>query len=365
MRKFRIARLFAATLNIIGMFLLVTAAYSDSVSPDISVIFAYLGLLFPFLLAFNLLFLLYWILVREWMYLFGVVCALLICWKPISGYFPFHPWKETIPKENVIKLLTYNVMAFNYQPHTERKPNPIIRYIQDSGADIVCMQEYMSSASDKYLSHQSIARALNVYPYNYYLPLIDYRNYSVGLAVYSKFPIVRSWKVRYDSAFNGSTVHEINVKGKKLTIVNNHLESFKLTMEDRSKYADFIRNINSDTFDELRETVQRKLGAAFLIRSEQADIISDEVRKLKSDYIIVCGDFNDTPISYAYRTIRGSLVDAFVTSGCGTGITYNQNYFWFRIDHILHSPNMKSYHTTVEKTTGSDHYPMWCYLEMK
>jgi endonuclease/exonuclease/phosphatase family metal-dependent hydrolase len=335
------------------------------VSPEKSLFFPYLGLLFPFFLLLNFFFLIYWVIMQKWMFLFIVSCSILICWKPVSGYIPIHPRQEAVPEKNVIKLLTYNVMAFGYQPHKKNKPNPIIQYIIDSRADIVCMQEYMVGKSADFLTQEQIIKALDMYPYHYNLPLVDYQKYAIGLAIYSKYPVTKSWKVRYDSASNGSTVHEMDVNGKKLIVVNNHLESFKLTTEDRSKYEDFIKNINSDTFDGLRETVQRKLGSAYLIRAEQADVISEEISKLKADYLIVCGDFNDTPVSYAHRTIQGSMVDSFVESGNGLGTTYNQNFFWFRIDHILHSPNMKSYHTTVDKISLSDHYPIWSYLELK
>jgi endonuclease/exonuclease/phosphatase family metal-dependent hydrolase len=364
MKPHRIVHLLVGISHIVIMFLFIAAAFSDAVSPETSVIFAYLGLLFPFFLILNLCFLIYWLLVRRWMFLFVAGCSVLICWKPVSAYLPVHPFRQEVPARNVIKLLTYNVMGFNYQPHKKDSPNRILQYIADSNADIVCMQEYMSEKSGRSLTQEQIAKALHMYPYRFCLPLIDHHTYTVGLAIYSKYPITKSWKVRYDSSFNGSTIHELDVNGKKLIVVNNHLESFKLTMEDRSKYREFIKNINTDTFDGLRETVQRKLGAAYLIRAEQADIISAEIRKLKGDYMIVCGDFNDTPISYALRTIRGTLVDSFAESGNGLGITYNQNFFWFRIDHILHSPNMKSYLTTVEKVRYSDHYPVWCYLEM-
>ena len=88
------------------------------------------------------------------------------------------------------------------------------------------------------------------------------------------------------------------------------------------------------------------MGEAFRIRAEQADIIADEIEALQGDYLIVCGDFNDTPISYARRRIQGQLRDAYVESGKGVGISYNGNMFWFRIDHILHSPNMTAYRPT-------------------
>jgi endonuclease/exonuclease/phosphatase family metal-dependent hydrolase len=142
------------------------------------------------------------------------------------------------------------------------------------------------------------------------------------------------------------------------------LESFKLTSEDKVHYSDFIKSAGPETFDGLRGTIQQKLGPAFLIRARQSRIIADEIQKNRSDYLLVCGDFNDTPISYAHRKIQGPLLDAFAESGWGPGTTYNQNYFWFRIDHIMHSPNMEAFNCTVDKVKYSDHYPVWCYLKL-
>jgi len=101
------------------------------------------------------------------------------------------------------------------------------------------------------------------------------------------------------------------------------------------------------------------------MRANQADKVAEEIDKIEADYVIVCGDFNDTPISYAHRKIQGSFADSFAESGRGMGVSYNRNMFWFRIDHILHSQNMKSYNCVVDKIRLSDHYPMWCYIEMK
>ena len=256
-------------------------------------------------------------------------------------------------------------MAFGYKDHTPDNPNEILQYIADSGADIVCLQEFMVGTLSRYMTQAKVDQALSMYPYHYAVPLVRKNRYSIGLAIFSKYPILSSRRIRYDSAINGSTIHEIDVKGKKLVVINNHLESFKLTMDDRANYSDFIRNINTETFDDLKETIQQKMGEAFLIRAEQAEIVSDEIQNLKGEYLVVCGDFNDSPISYSRRIMQGKLIDAFASSGTGIGITYNQNYFWFRIDHILHSPNMKAYNAKVDKIALSDHYPLWCYLEMK
>ncbi|MDR2234400.1 MAG: endonuclease/exonuclease/phosphatase family protein [Tannerella sp.] len=268
-------------------------------------------------------------------------------------------------QKKVIKLLTYNVMAFGYKDHTKESPNPIIQYIADSEADIVCLQEFFLASHPNFLTQQKIDKALYMYPYHHNISLVTKKNYTIGLAIYSKYPILNSRKIRYDSAFNGSTVHEIDVNGDTLNVINNHLESFKLTTEDRSNYTDFLTHINMDTFDELRETVQQKLGTAFLIRAEQAEIVAEEIQKLNAKYLIVCGDYNDTPISYAYRVVKSSMGDAFADAGTGLGTTYNQHYFWFRIDHVVHTNNIKTYRANVDKIPMSDHYPMWCYLELQ
>ena len=364
MKPFGLIQSIITTLSIIAALLFIVAAYSDSVSPNQSLLFSYLGLLFPVFLMLHSCFLLYWLILRKWMMLFVCLCSLFMCWQPISRYIPFHPVQVDVSSKNILKILTYNVMAFGYQDHTPEKQNEILQYISNSGADIVCMQEYMVGTQRNYMTQEKVDRALHMYPYYYSEPLVQKNRYSIGLAIFSKYPILDSRKILYDSSFNGSTIHEIKVKDKKLIVVNNHLESFKLTMEDRSYYSDFIQNMNTETFDEFKETIQRKMGEAFLIRAEQAEIVADEIQNLDGDYMVVCGDFNDTSISYTHRLMRKTMIDAFEESGTGVGITCNQNYFWFRIDHILHSSNMKAYNATVDNISMSDHYPIWCYLEM-
>ena len=365
MQPLRFIQSLIVTINLGFSFLFVVSSFSDSVSPNQSMLFSYMGLLFPFFFVINFCFVLYWLIARKWMMLFVITCSFFICWQPVTRYLPFHPFQAESTQKNAIKVLTYNVMAFGYKDHTKEDPNPILQYIIDSGADIVCLQEYFIANNPNFLTQQKIEKALNMYPYNHTIPLVKKRNYTIGLAIYSKYPILSSRKIRYDSAFNGSTVHEIEVNGEKVCVINNHLESFKLTTEDRSNYAEFVNHINMNMFDELRETVQQKLGTAFLIRAEQAEIVAEEIQKLNAKYLIVCGDYNDTPISYAYRVIKSSMGDAFAEAGTGLGMTYNQHYFWFRIDHIIHSTNIKTCKAKIDKIPLSDHYPVWCDLELQ
>jgi len=80
--------------------------------------------------------------------------------------------------------------------------------------------------------------------------------------------------------------------------------------------------------------------------------------------MLVCGDFNDSPLSYAHRVIGEGLCDVFVEAGAGPGFTYNQNHFYFRIDHIFATPAFRVLECKVDRSIrASDHYPVWCILE--
>lgn len=356
---------FLLTAHVIIALLFLVSALSDKISPEYSTLFAYLGLGFPIFCLLNFLFVLYWLFTQEWRFIWIGLLAFLLSWGQVQLYFPLHSPTDDIPKEHTIKLLTYNIMAFGYKEHTPENPNPTIRYIAESGADIVCLQEYAEDTQKKYLTKQKIYKELEMYPYKSIVYLTRTGRLRNGIAVFSKYPIIKSERINYKSESNGSALHQIRINNKILTLVNNHLESFKLTTEDRSRYSSFLKEMDSEKLEDLRGSLQQKLGTAFKIRASQARAIVAAVDSVQTDYTIICGDFNDTPISYAHHTLQQNLVDAFSESGRGMGISYNENLFWFRIDHILHSPNMKSYNCTVGDVKYSDHYPMWCYLKLE
>jgi endonuclease/exonuclease/phosphatase family metal-dependent hydrolase len=70
--------------------------------------------------------------------------------------------------------------------------------------------------------------------------------------------------------------------------------------------------------------------------------------------IVVCGDFNDTPVSYAYRKLSKGKKDAFTNSGNGIGTTYAK--MPLRIDYILHDKKFSSFNYKQHKRELSDHY---------
>ena len=299
-----------------------------------------------------MLFLCVWLLFRKWKQVIATLIVLIICGGAILTYFSIHLKTKEIPAD-CIKIMTYNVMSFgNITQHTDSDPHPILQYVIEQNPDIVCFQEY---ATHRKLTNDVIREALKTMPY--------YTFQSGSLAVFSKYPIASVRKIPIETWRNGACSVELDIDGRKVTLINVHLESNGISIDERVDYYDFTSEPDRQKLENFTHMMFRRLMPAFKKRAGQAQIISEVIRENPNPYVVVCGDFNDTPISYARRTIKGGLKDAFVESGCGMGISFNRYRFLFRIDYILHGKNMKSYNSAVGGLKTSDHYPVCTYLQ--
>lgn len=360
-----VGRLFGYLILGVNLFLsglLLFSAFSPYINPESHPILSCAGMAFPAFLLMNLLFLIFWLFVYR-RYALVSFLTFIICISPIRTYMPLNfPTKE-VSKE-AFKLLSYNVMAFDGdKKHTKDDPNSILKYLQESNADVICLQEFIMGVDKHHLRKRDVDKVLEDYPYKVYHQIGTNEN---GLACYSKFPIIYSRRLEYESLYNGSAIYQLMVGKDTVCLINNHLESNKLTYEDKATYVDMIKSPEKSKVSRGVRLLISKLAEATEIRTRQAKKIADEINSLGQRSIIVCGDFNDTPISYTHRVISQDLNDAFVQSGNGIGVSYNQNGFYFRIDNILLSKNLKSYDCTVDNTIkDSDHYPIWCYIGKK
>lgn len=347
----------SANALFIGMLLL--TAYSPYFHPAVHPIESCFGLAFPIFLCINLCFLVFWFIAN---YKFALLPLLgfLLCYPQIKTYLPMNFQTKEIPEKS-FKLLSYNTMAFNHMEKVDGK-NSILTYIQEVDADIVCLQEYASSeTANIHLNERDIQQGLKVYRYRNIQQLGEKRGNK--MACYSKYPILSSRVVDCDSQYNGSVIYEIKIEKDTFMVINNHLESNKLTKEDKVVYEAMLKDPNSGKVKSGARLLISKLAEASAIRAKQVDTVAKEIDMAPHRYVIVCGDFNDSPISYTHRVLTENLDDAFTESGQGLGISYNQNKFYFRIDNILLSKNLKAYNCTVDRTIkSSDHYPIWCYI---
>lgn len=339
--------------------------------PSEWLVLSYLGISFFIILVINLAFLLIWIISFRWKFILINLGALFLCQGAINTYIPFNSRDNIEVPETAIKLLSYNVRGFDWLTGKEARENPILEYIANSGADIVCLQEFAvedkRDKKNKIISLKEFDDVMEDYPYRTIIRLGDTLSSCIyGLACYSKFPIMRVARVPLDSYFNGSAMYEIRAKGKMVTVVNNHLESNHITAEDKALYKELVVDRKQEKIPDVFENMKSKLNLAFRVREQQIEAIYGYInmQRKETPRMIVCGDFNDTPMSYAYGRFSGDFLDAYRETGRGMGITYHENGFLFRIDYILHTANIDSYLCTVDEVKYSDHYPIYAFLRL-
>ncbi len=345
-------------LNIFSIILLLFVGYSGIVNPAKHPVWATIGMWFPLMLIVNIAFLVLWVFIKKkvlWLPILG----LFLAYFPIRAYIPFN-----LPKDKphgTIKILSYNVFLFDTWDDVSGQINPIVKYIVRSKADIVCLQEatlYTPKAAKimRYLKKS--------YPY---IDNIKKKTGTDDLMLLSKFPILHREIIPYPSKSNMSVAYYININGTKTLLVNNHFESYGLSSNDKADFNNIIKGnvIGRDRINKFVSLVD-KIGNTMARRAPQADAVATFVKKHldKNIPVILCGDFNDNPISYSYYTISKVLNDSYKSSGNGIGWTYNENRMYFRIDHIFASNEFEPYGAKVDKSIkNSDHYPIYCWLK--
>lgn len=347
-------------VNFVVALLLIGCAYSPLLPPATFPLLSLAGLAFPVVLAINILFIVAWLVVcRRYVWLSAIAC--LICLPQIRAFAPVNFDQQEAPSD-AIKLLSYNILSTNLTPSTATSDNPLIAYLEESDADIICLQEF-PFASLK--SNAKAKKLLADYPYRSYNVSKDSETTANYLGCLSKYPILSVKKLDIGSTTNGCTKYRILHDTDTIVIYNCHLESNHLDNNNKSTYEQILANPKKESIkaDETKVLV-KKLRDAATKRAQQADAILADIHQETTPYIIVCGDFNDSPISYTRKQLTSELDDAFVSSGNGPGISYNRHKMYFRIDHILHSRGFESYACKVDHTIKvSDHYPISCYLK--
>lgn len=349
-----------AGANVAIVLLMLLAGYSDRVSPAVYPTLSNLGMTFPIFLVLNLLFIFFW-LTFKWRKVWIPIVGYLLAFPPLTLYMPMHAAQD-VP-EQAIKVLSYNVCMYSGLDRYKDNEgfDTIYNYLVRQDADIVCLQEDVDTWR-RYVMH----RYKKVYPYNDTIFLCHGDELTNGLGIHTRYPILRREQIPYESMYNGSVAWYLKVGSDTVIVINNHLEGTHLSLEDRDRYEEMIKGkMQRDTVKEESKALIAKVNQASVIRARAAEAVHQYIEEHSQYPVIVCGDFNDNPISYSRHVIANGLTDCFAETGRGIGLSYNQKGFYFRIDHILCSPHFTPYNCKVDdEIDASDHYPILCWLKL-
>lgn len=252
---------------------------------------------------------------------------------------------------------------YNWSKNKQSR-NIILNMLTEENPDILCLQEFYTSEQQGDFNNIDTVRDLlsaKNYHAEYTVTLREHDHW--GIATFTKYPIIKKGKIQFNTKSNNICIYsDVIIHKDTVRIYNMHLQSISFTRADY-KFIDQLQNDSVDTKDEVEKSknIIRRLKRAFVKRAQQAEIIATHIETCPYK-VVLCGDFNDTPASYVYNTIRGGLDDAFIESGSGFEQTYAGKFPRFRIDYILHSKDFRSknYHHLSETLT--DHYPIVSYL---
>lgn len=337
----------------LGLLLSYLAYY---IPPNFLSLPSYAAVGYPFLLLMNLLFIIIWLVKFDRRLILSLL-VILLGYKHVQRTYQLGDTKVVVNPEERIKVMSYNVRlfnSFNWLEDTEVEQK-IIDLISQQAPDVLLIQEFQKDAMP------AVQAAFN-YPYKH--SQIENLHQSNGMVIFSNFPIINSGVIDVEKDTTSGMQFQyadIEWQSKKIRFINVHLASVGLEDAD----YDLLENPESRQQNEIQnglKVVVNRLHRAFVRRNIQIEAVKKVVMDSPHP-VVLCGDFNDVPQSYAYHQMDQKLEDSFLEGGEGFGKTYIRSPLPLRIDYIFHSEEFRAFNFKTIPQELSDHYPIVTELE--
>jgi endonuclease/exonuclease/phosphatase family metal-dependent hydrolase len=368
----RLTKRFFIVVNIIAAILFLLGSYGYLFNPKYFWPIGLLTLTAFYFLLILVAFIFFWLFIKPVRALISVV-TLLIAYQPISNIIPYrltHSFNK-VKESNAIRVMTWNVAQFdvmNNEKHPDVKNN-MFNVINEYEPDIACFQEMVAEDStvtdhghmDEFL--QKLKFSDYLYSYNSKEDFWGYAHF--GVIIFSKYPIIKKQTVSfYPNNYNSIFQYVDIVKGEDtIRIFNVHLQTLRFS-KSNLKYIEKPTIEDENAAIKESKSIIGKFKRGFLKRQVQADRIRAEI--VESPYpVIITGDFNDVPNSYAYHTIGKDLKNAFVQKGSGLGRTFGGISPVLRIDNIFTDKKIDILQFQLINKKLSDHFPIVADVQMR
>ncbi|MDO7847843.1 endonuclease/exonuclease/phosphatase family protein [Hymenobacter sp. M29] len=282
---------------------------------------------------------------------------------PRSRFFAVHP--------NEVSMLSANVRIFNVYAQL-REPNNasstgLIRWLATSPADVLCLQEFYNephgSGQDKdvFRSEEYLGRSSGRHSF-VSVTLTNGIGAEFGLAIFSRFPIVRRGtitfgKISQNHAMWADVVRPAARTGRgrpdTIRVFNLHLQSMSMADADIAAATQSRAGLRQKA-----PNLLRRFRNGAVARGTQVDTVL--ARVARSPYpVLLAGDLNDLPYSYPYDQLADHLQNAWATVGLGIGATYNGRLPGLRIDQQFAGKQWRVLGCQVHREMKwSDHFPV-------
>jgi len=335
--------------------LTILAAYGGRFNPEYFTIPPILCLALPYFVVLSVLLILFWLITRRIIFTALGVIAMAACIGPITQVIPLNTSNKSSEGATKFKIMSWNVLHTDDIEHPDAKTNRAVRYMIDSGADVICLAELnnFTPSELKNASPALIDSLISTYPFHAGLSSTD-------IKILSRYPVDRAGLSEISKyGHQRFDFFKVHFPKDTLTVGMVHLYSYDLSEEERNVVTE-IKSVNTakSSVKEFKGSILDKMRNAFRCRAANAKELRKAIDNTNGP-LIVCGDFNDVPGSWAYNLIAGDdLRDAYVETNFGPTYTYNLHMFYFHIDQMLYRGPLEALNLKVGKIKTSDHYPL-------
>jgi endonuclease/exonuclease/phosphatase family metal-dependent hydrolase len=323
----------------------------------------FLTLSFPLVLLGNLFFVVVWTLGKSTKAFLSLIMIFMT--YSIKDRTIKLGLKDEVSGYPDFSILTYNVMYVDHM--NSEKPTAsgtamkgISETMETLSADIKCFQEFYNDT--KVFELNMIKRLSKDNPFYVYMHSDkdnDQADGAIGLATFSKYPIIRKEEEYFKTNNNGLLSTDIVVKGDTIRVINVQLRSMGIRV---NKMLDENKKLDKKE----TRTVLSQLKYGFKSRGLEVGLLESWIEK--SPYpVLVVGDLNEIPYGYAYGKIRKLLNNSFEDAGQGFGFTYRKILGFLRIDNQFYNKEGLKVikFKTLREYPFSDHYPLYGEYELQ
>lgn len=354
---FRLCYYLSIVLTILIACTAIAGAFAKYLSPIDGVSFTLFGLFLSVSLIANLFYLIYW-LIRWKVWLLIPLIAIASNFYYIQRIFQFSDQYNNQTISNQLTIGTYNVHSFNNNTNGYYS-REIAAFLKKEGVDIACFQEFRIA---KEFNKDSLRNVFSDWKYSC-IPSPHNNQPILQIAIFSKYPIINGELFTYSDSKNCGMWCDLDIYGDTIRLFNIHLQTTSVSQTKRAVNQE-IKKENLSGLEKAVYILNNEMQVNFVKRAYQADFVAKQIEQ--SPYpIILCGDFNSIPSSYAYSTIRGKeLIDGF--QACGSGYMYTFRYFkhLLRIDYIFTTKEFQGHQYFSPYLDYSDHKPVIMKLSL-
>jgi len=256
---------------------------------------------------------------------------------------------------STLTILTYNVRQF-YGADGSNSLDSVMQLIREADPDIICLQEFFPRTASRTIA--SVDSLLEGYRSvdgfgKERTPNVEEKQQMI----YTRLKVLGSGHFLTADIPAANTVWaDVAAGNDTLRIINNHLLSTQINAEDDAYLTKMGYIVDTAADNRMRGIIGR-FSRSSIRRADQADSLAHAIASSPHP-VIVCGDFNDPPMSYTYHRISEGLQDAFCVKGKGYSHTFRGFNNVLRIDYVLLSPSLEVTEYTVQDVDYSDHLPV-------